>query len=95
MSRVNTLQGSGKALHFQSTLLKSHRFLQFYMQLIRVEDIKTANQFLQVAVIIYKKDPNWIRPLDKDINEIFDVKLNKAFRFGEAERWILKMTTVN
>jgi hypothetical protein len=59
------------------------------MQLIKVTDQRTAAQFLQVAVDIYKKDPNWIRPLDKDINDVFDKEKNKAFRFGEAERWLL------
>ncbi len=60
------------------------------MQLIPVNDNSTAKQFLQVAVELYKNDPNWIRPLDKDINEVFDKKKNKAFRFGEIIRWILK-----
>ena len=60
------------------------------MQLIPVNDRATAQQFLQVAVELYKNDPKWIRPLDKDINEVFDAKKNKAFRFGEIERWILK-----
>ena len=60
------------------------------MQLIPVNDAATAKQFLQVAVIIYKNDPNWIRPLDKDIEEVFDTTKNKAFRFGEVARWLLK-----
>ena len=34
--------------------------------------------------------PGYIRPLDKDIEEVFDPKKNKAFRHGEAARWILK-----
>ena len=59
------------------------------MQLIPVKNAVTAKQFLQVAVTVYKDDPNWIRPLDKDIEEVFDPKKNKAFRFGEVERWIL------
>ena len=59
------------------------------MQLITVNDFLTAQQFLQVAVILYKDDPNWIRPLDKDIEEVFDIKRNKAFRFGEVQRWLL------
>lgn len=60
------------------------------MQLIPVTDKITAQQFLQVAVDLNKKDTNWIRPLDKDINEVFDKDKNKAFRFGEVIRWILK-----
>ena len=59
------------------------------MQLILVNDKKTAQQFLTVPVTLYKNDPNWIRPLDKDIDEVFDTKKNKAFRFGKVIRWIL------
>lgn len=60
------------------------------MQLIPVTDSSYAKQFLQVAVELYKNDPNWIRPLDKDIQQVFDPKKNKAFRFGKIERWILQ-----
>ncbi|UEG50344.1 hypothetical protein LK994_02495 [Ferruginibacter lapsinanis] len=60
------------------------------MQLIPVNDTKGQKEFLQVAVELYKNDPKWIRPLDKDINQVFDKNKNKAFRSGEIERWILK-----
>ncbi len=45
--------------------------------------------FFQLPLKIYEKDPNWIRPLDKDIEDVFDTEKNKAFRFGEVKRWIL------
>jgi hypothetical protein len=60
------------------------------MQIIPVTDRSTALEFIQTSVVINKKDPNWIRPLDKDIDEVFDKTKNKAFRFGEIIRWILK-----
>lgn len=60
------------------------------MQIIQVTDKAGAKQFLQTAVNIHKDEPNWIRPLDKDINDVFDKEKNKSFRFGEAVRWILK-----
>jgi len=60
------------------------------MQIIPVTDNTTALQFLETAVVLNKKDPQWIRPLDKDINETFDRAKNKAYRFGDAVRWILK-----
>src|SRR6266498_4907351 len=60
------------------------------MQLIEVTDKKTTKEFIEVNVVINKNDPNYIRPLDKDIHEVFDPKKNKAFRYGEATRWILK-----
>ena len=60
------------------------------MQLVQVTDGQSAKQFLEVNVLINKNNPNYIRPLDKDINEVFDPKKNKAFRHGEATRWLLK-----
>ncbi len=60
------------------------------MQLIEVNDKKTAAEFLKVPRIIYKKDKNWISHLDQDIEAVFDKKKNKYFILGEAQRWILK-----
>ena len=60
------------------------------MQLVEVKDKQSAKEFLQVAVLLYKDDRNWIRPLDKDIEQVFDEKKNKAFRHGEVIRWVLK-----
>ncbi len=58
------------------------------MHEVRTEADRQA--FLQVAVDIYKNDPNWIRPLDKDINEVFDTEKNKFFKRGECTRWLLE-----
>jgi len=60
------------------------------MQLIEVTDDITARAFIQVNADLHQNDPNYIRPLDKDVNEVFDEKKNKAFRYGEVKRWILK-----
>lgn len=60
------------------------------MNLVEVTDRKTAKEFLLVNVIINRNDPNYIRPLDKDINQVFDPSVNKAFRHGKTIRWLLK-----
>ena len=60
------------------------------MQLIQVQDQNDARAFIQVNVDILNGVSGYIRPLDKDINEVFDLKKNKAFRHGEAARWILR-----
>ena len=60
------------------------------MQLFPINDINSAKEFLKVPVILYKGDSNFIQPLDKDINDVFDEEKNKAFKFGECTRWILK-----
>jgi hypothetical protein len=63
------------------------------MQLIEVTSKKLSKEFILVNVEINKNNPNYIRPLDKDINAVFDPKKNKAFRQGEAVRWLLKDET--
>lgn len=60
------------------------------MQLFPVNDTASAREFLKVPLIIYKDDANFIQPLDKDIQDVFDPEKNKAFRFGECQRWLLK-----
>ena len=58
-----------------------------------MHEVKTEadrKQFIQIAVDIYANDPNWIRPLDKDIEEVFDPAKNKFFKRGECTRWILR-----
>ena len=59
------------------------------MQLIAITP-QNSRLFIEVANQLYKNDPNWIRPLDKDINDVFDDKKNKAFRFGTLQRWVLQ-----
>lgn len=51
---------------------------------------RSAQEFLTLPVRLYRQVPNWIRPLDNDINAVFDDKVNKAYRNGECIRWILR-----
>ncbi|RDV16305.1 hypothetical protein DXT99_03610 [Pontibacter diazotrophicus] len=60
------------------------------MQLIEVNTPELAQEFLMMQVRLYKKDPNYIRPLDKDVDNVFDPKKNKLLRAGDAVRWVLK-----
>jgi len=60
------------------------------MEIKEVKSEKDKADFIQVAVKINSNDHNWIRPLDKDIHDIFDPKKNKYFSHGQATRWILK-----
>ncbi len=56
----------------------------------KVETPKQAKAFLDLPKRMYKGDPNWITPLDNDINAVFDPKKNIRFRDGEACRWLLR-----
>ena len=60
------------------------------MHLTEVNDHKTAEEFIRVNMELNSGNPNYIRPLDKDIHQVFDPKQNKTFRHGECNRWILK-----
>ncbi|MCB0700342.1 MAG: hypothetical protein H6551_00210 [Chitinophagales bacterium] len=59
------------------------------MQMHEVHTETDKRRFREVAIQMYRNDPNWIRPLDKDIEEVFDKDKNKTFRHGECMRWIL------
>ena len=58
------------------------------MKIAEVADAKQAEEFLRLPIKLYKDYKNWIRPLDKDVEAVFDPKKNKAFRSGECIRWI-------
>ncbi len=60
------------------------------MKIIPVKDKETKKEFLNVVEYIYTGDKNWIRPLDGDIEKVFDEKSNPFFKHGQGTRWILK-----
>lgn len=59
------------------------------MQITPVTDQPSTQKFLNVSRLIYKDDPNWIRPLDQDVEKTFDPAKNTFFSHGECTRWIL------
>jgi hypothetical protein len=59
------------------------------MHLKEVNDRKSAEQFLNVVRDIYKGDKVYVRPLDAEINAVFDPSSNNFFSHGSATRWIL------
>ena len=60
------------------------------MHLIEVTSAANAQDFLDVQAIINAGNPNYIRPLNNEVNDVFDVTKNKNFKYGEAKRWILE-----
>ncbi|MCU0358982.1 MAG: hypothetical protein MUE95_15575 [Cyclobacteriaceae bacterium] len=52
------------------------------------DNTRRKRDFLDVHVQLNRFNPDWIQPLDKDIEGVFDPKTNKAFRNGEAIRWV-------
>jgi hypothetical protein len=60
------------------------------MKIVEVNSKKLIQEFLLFPVRLYRHEPRWIRPLDKDIENVFDPEKNKTFRNGECIRWILQ-----
>src|SRR4051812_47274111 len=60
------------------------------MQLIEVNNASTVKEFIRVNVLLNRSNPNYIRPLDNEVNDVFDPSKNKNYRYGETKQWILK-----
>ena len=60
------------------------------MHVIEVKDKQSAKEFISLPRTLYTNDPNFISPLDKDIEAIFNPKLNNYFTHGICTRWIIK-----
>lgn len=60
------------------------------MEIIEVKTAAQAQSFLDMVQLIYQNDAVYVRPLDIEINHIFDPAFNNFHQHGEATRWILK-----
>ncbi|SHN21529.1 hypothetical protein SAMN04488057_11113 [Cyclobacterium lianum] len=60
------------------------------MQLQEVSTKAQQAEFVEMAARLYRNEENWIRPLDKDIEDLFHPETNKLFKTGgKAIRWLL------
>lgn len=59
------------------------------MQIKEVITAQDKKEFLQLPVRLYRNSAIWIRPLDADVEGVFDTEKNKTFHHGECIRWIL------
>lgn len=60
------------------------------MKVITVISNASVSEFLNFPQRLFQEDQNYIRPLDQDIEKIFDPKKNKFFKAGICERFIFK-----
>lgn len=61
--------------------------------MIIVEEVQNQlhkREFLEFPARLYEHDKNYVRPLDKHIEEIFDPAKNKFFKNGECKRLLFK-----
>lgn len=59
------------------------------MKVLAVNNDQTQKQFLDVVEPLYRNDKAYIRPLDQDVEKIFDIQQNSFFKHGQCTRWIL------
>jgi hypothetical protein len=60
------------------------------MKLIEVKTSADAKDFLKVNALMNQANPSYIRPLDNEVNAVFDPAKNKLFKYGEVIRWVAK-----
>lgn len=57
-----------------------------------IQEVKTKKHkedFLKVPIIVYADIEKYIRPIDKDIENTFNPKVNENFKHGNAIRWVV------
>lgn len=60
------------------------------MVVTEVKSRSDAREFIELPVRLYAQVPQWIRPLDSDVESVFDPDKNKSFRDGVCTRWLLR-----
>lgn len=77
------------AISLRHALLHHLNPLQHMQVTIRkVSTPKDRRDFLEFPAELYREDPAYIRPFDRDVEAIFDPQKNSAFRQGECERFL-------
>lgn len=59
------------------------------MQILEVQDKVTRKKFINVVEDIYKGDSSYVRPLNRDIENIFNPEFNSYYNHGTAARFVL------
>jgi hypothetical protein len=60
------------------------------MKIVQVNDPALARAFLKVHLKINQDNPDFVQPLNQDVDAVFDPEKNKLFRQGQARRWLLQ-----
>jgi hypothetical protein len=60
------------------------------MDVIEVNSKLLNKAFIGLPRLLYKNDPNFISPLDNDIEAVFNPERNNFFKHGVCTRWLLK-----
>jgi hypothetical protein len=58
------------------------------MQCIVVNTKPLIDAWIEMPLPLYAHDANYIRPLNKDVEAVFDPTQNNLYKTGECERWL-------
>lgn len=60
------------------------------MNIVEVKTPVEIQEFLDFPALLYKEDTSYIRPLDKNVEDVFNIRKNKLFKIGECARFLFK-----
>ena len=60
------------------------------MRVVVINTPGLVREFLNFNATINACNPNYIRPLDNEVEQVFDTAKNKLFKDGDAKRWIIQ-----
>ena len=60
------------------------------MRVLEVNTPALVKSFLDLNAKVNQGNPNYIRPLDNEVEQVFDPAKNKLFKDGDAKRWIVQ-----
>ncbi|MEH6305106.1 hypothetical protein RYH73_05590 [Olivibacter sp. CPCC 100613] len=59
------------------------------MKIKKVDTAALAKIFLEMPLSVYAADKNYIRPLNSDVENVFNPQKNSLFTIGDCSRWLL------
>ena len=65
--------------------MKSQKYL-----LQEVASPQAEREWIDFPKTLYRRNRNWVCPLDDDVREVFDPARNELFAAGEAVRWVAR-----
>lgn len=93
MNKSNVLFGTGKIIPGRERSFVSSISLNkknaAQLSIKEVTSPEEAALFRNFPDQIHRSNPKYIKPLDKDIEAVFDKKQNKFFLHGRCSRWLL------
>ncbi len=69
--------------------MRKHQHLLYLMHPVEVKSNSDCKRFVSLPNDLYKNQKQYIKPLYRDITDVFDPAVNKNLEHGNCVRWIL------